>query len=98
MVEIVELEQVEKLVEQLSPAQQLKLVAIICEHLSTMSTIEQIEDNTEKRQQRKLQLVEELLAEVDDIEDDSQGEFDAAIDVRRCREERIKQIGHFTMR
>ena len=89
---IVELEQVEKLVEQLPPAQQLKLVAIICEHLSTMSSIEQMEDNTEKRQQRKLQLVAELLAEADNIEDDSQGGFDAAADIRRLREERIKQI------
>ena len=42
--------------------------------------------------QKKLQLANELLAEVDDIEDDSQGELDAATDLRRFREERIKRI------
>jgi hypothetical protein len=92
MAEIVELEQVEKLVEQLSPAQQLKLVAIICEHLSNIPTIEQMEDNMEIWQQKRLQLAEKLLAEVDDIEDDSQGESDAAEDIRRLREERAKKI------
>jgi hypothetical protein len=92
MAEIVELEQVEKLVEQLSPAQQLKLVATICEHLSNTSTIEQMESNMEIWQQKRLQLAEKLLAEVDDIEDDSQGESDAAEDIRRLREERDEKI------
>jgi hypothetical protein len=34
-------------------------------------------------------LAEELLAECNDIEDDSQGEFDATQDIRRMREERM---------
>ncbi len=92
MSETVALEQIEKMVEQLSPAQQLKLVAIICEHLSTMSTIEEIEGNMKGTRQKKLQLAENLLAEVDDVEDDSEGKFDATKDIRRLREERTEQI------
>ena len=92
MAEIVELEQVEKLVEQLSPAQQLKLVSIIYEHLSTTSTIKQMEDDMKETRQKKLQLAKKLLAEVDNVEDDSKGKFDAAKDIRRLREERTEQI------
>jgi hypothetical protein len=85
------LEQVEKLVKQLSPTQQLKLVARICEQLSAAPNIEPTEDEDPSKQKR-LQLAEELLSEVDYIEDDSKGEFDAAADLRQLREERIKQI------
>lgn len=92
MREAITLEQVEKLADQLPPIQQLKLVARICEQLSTKSTIEDIENNKEKLKQKKLQLVESLLAEVNDVEDDSQGKFDAVEDLNRLREERVKQI------
>lgn len=92
MAETVTLEQVEKLVEQLPPTQQLRLVARICEQLSAASNVEQIEGKMERSKQKRLQLAEELLSEVDYIEDDSQGKFDAAADLRQLREERIKQI------
>ena len=92
MAETVTLDQIEKLVEQLPPAQRLKLVASICEQLSSASTIEKVENDMKRSRRKRLQLAEELLAEVDDIEDDSQGKFDAAADLRRLREERIKQI------
>ena len=92
MAETVTLEQVEKLVKQLPPTQQLKLVARICQELSAASNIEPTEDEMEPSKQKRLRLAEKLLSEVDYIEDDSQGEFDAAADLRQLREERIKQI------
>ena len=92
MAEIVTLEQIERLVRQLPPTQQLKLVARICEQLGAASNIEPMEDKMERSKQKRLRLAEELLSEVDCIEDDSQGKFDAAADLRQLREERIKQI------
>ena len=92
MAETVTLDQIEKLVEQLPPAQRLRLVASICEQLSAASTIEKIENDMKRSRRKRFQLAKELLAEVDDIEDDSQGKFDAAADLRQLREERIKQI------
>ena len=92
MREVITLEQVEKLADQLPTIQQLKLVARICEQLTAKSTIEDIESNKEKLKQRRLQLVESLLDEVDSLEDDSQGEFDAVEDLHLLREERVKQI------
>lgn len=92
MAEAMTLKQVEEMMKQLPPTQQLKLIARICEQLSMVSAIEQTEGEMEKLKQKRLQLVEELLSEVDCIEDDSRGEFDAATDLRQLREERIKQI------
>jgi len=92
MMETITLEQVEKLANQLPPLQQLKLVARICEKLIAKSTIEDMENNKEKLKQRKLKLVESLLTEVDDVEDDTEGEFDAVEDLHLLREERVKQI------
>lgn len=92
MAETVTLEQIERLVRQLPPTQQLKLVARICEKLGAASNIEPMEDKMERSKQKRLRLAEELLSEVDYIEDDSQGKFDAAADLRQLREERIKQI------
>ena len=87
MTETVTLEQVEKLIEQLTPAQRLKLAARICEQLSAAS-----DDETGRLKQKRLQLVEELLSEVNHVEDDSRGKFDAVADLRQSREERLKQI------
>ena len=92
MAETMTLEQVETLVKQLPPTQQLRLVARICEQLSAASNIEPMEDRMERSKYKKLRLAEDLLSEVDSIEDDSQGKFDAAADLRQLREERIKQI------
>ena len=87
MTETVTLEQVEKLIEQLTPAQWLKLAAHICEQLSAAS-----DDETGRLKQKRLQLVEELLSEANHVEDDSRGKFDAVADLRQSREERLKQI------
>ena len=43
---------------------------------------------TERTKQVRLQLAATLLAECDDIEDDSQGTFDAPQDIQRMRKER----------
>jgi hypothetical protein len=92
MAETVTLEQVEKLIEQLTPAQRLKLAARICEQLSTESDIQQAGDEIGKLKQKRLQLAEQLLSEVNHVEDDSRGKFDAVADLRQSREERIRQI------
>ena len=84
----VTLEQVEQFVTQLPPPERLRLVAHICEQLSAGTT----EGEVERVKQARLRLAEELLAECNDIEDDSQGEFDATQDIRRMREERVGQI------
>jgi len=76
--------EVEQLVVQLPLPERLKLAARICEQLSAVTT----ENNAERVRQVRLQLAEELLAECSDIEDDSQGEFDATQDIRRMREGR----------
>ncbi|MFB0545848.1 MAG: hypothetical protein ACETWB_02965 [Anaerolineae bacterium] len=89
----VTLERVERLATQLSPQEQLKLVAHITGRLSIMLPAEPaIESEQEKVRQERLKLAEELLAEVEDIEDDSQGETDAAALIRKMRAERIAQI------
>ncbi|MBI1928624.1 hypothetical protein HYR99_30825 [Candidatus Poribacteria bacterium] len=100
MTNLLNLEQAEKLVAQLPPLEQLKLVACICNRLSTTPSTGLAERETdfdklnpaEQVRRERIRLAEELLAEVEDIEDDSVGEFDAAADIRRMREERIKQI------
>jgi hypothetical protein len=79
------LEQLEEQVAQLPPHEQLRLVAHICEQLSTIAT----ESEAERVRQQRLRLAEELLAECSDIEDDSQGQFDSAEDIRQMREKRI---------
>jgi len=93
MAKPVTLEQVEELAAQLSPQEQLKLVAHISERLSNTLPGALVEGSIEERiRKERLQLAEELLAEVEDIKDDSQGEFDAAETIRRMRDERIAQI------
>ena len=48
--------------------------------------------NNKCERDRRSRLAQELLAEVADVEDDSQGEFDSAETVRQMRDERIAQI------
>lgn len=93
MASAVTLEQVEALAAQLSPQEQLKLLARIGERLSISMPPALAEESREERlRQERLLLAEELLMEVKGIEDDSQGEFDAAEAIRRMREERTAQI------
>lgn len=80
------LEEVEHLAAQLPPAERLKLAAHICEQLSAAV----IYPEAGQRKDVRLVLAEELLAECDEGEDDSQGEFDAAHDIRQMRVARVK--------
>lgn len=88
----VTLEQVEQLAAQLPPPERLKLVARICEHLSAASPVGSTESEAEQLWRSRLQLAEGLLAECEDIDDDSEGTSDAAEVIGRMREERIRQI------
>jgi len=87
------LEQAERLVAQLPPLEQLKLAARICDRLSTRPSTDLAERETdfdklnpaEQVRRERIRLAEELLAEVEDIADDSVGEFDAVAEIRRMR-------------
>jgi hypothetical protein len=89
----VTLKQVEQLAEQLELPESLQLIAHLAERLGHSLPFA-IDGKREKEQRRqvRLQLVNELLAEVEDVEDDSQGQFDAAEMIRRMRDERITQM------
>ena len=88
MPEQMTLEELEQQATQLSWHEQLKLIAYISEQLSDTP----IYSEAEKIKQKRLDTAKELLLEVDDIDDDSQGVFDASADIKRIREERLKQI------
>ena len=94
MPELVTLEQVEVLVAQLAPQEQLKLVAHVSERLSsTLAVVSQGASQEESWvRAERLRLATSLLEEVEDIADDSQGEFDAAETLQRLRDERIAQL------
>ncbi|MGH7449996.1 MAG: hypothetical protein ACRENG_01490 [bacterium] len=87
------LEQVEKLARQLEPQESLQLIAHITERLRNALPIA-IDRKRDKERMHlaRLQLANELLAEVDGLEDDSQGQSDAAEMIRRLRDERMTQI------
>jgi hypothetical protein len=87
----VTLDQVEELVAQLPPEEQLKLVAHISGRLC-VSLYVGPEGEGAPRQADRLRLAEALLAEVQAIENDAQGDFDAAATIRRMRDARIAQI------
>ncbi|MBI2502434.1 MAG: hypothetical protein HYW07_04270 [Candidatus Latescibacteria bacterium] len=82
----VTLEELEHLAAQLPPEERLKLAAHICEQLSAAV----IYPEAGQMKDMRLGLAEELLAECDEIEDDSQGKFDAAHDIRQMRAARAK--------
>jgi hypothetical protein len=94
MLESVTLEQVETLVVQLPTKDQLKLLAYISERLSnTLPVVSEAESHHEQRvRDERLQLAKILCEEVEDIADDTLGEFDAADDIHRMREERVAQL------
>ena len=86
-------EHVEQLAVQLPPQEQLELVAHIVNQLNITLPLTSVKAGKQEQVQRqRLQLAEELLVEVADIEDDSQGTSDAAITIRKMRDERIFQI------
>jgi len=94
MPESVTLEQVETLVVQLPPQDQLRLLAHISERLSsTLPTAPEAKSShTETVQDDRLQLAKMLCDEVDDVIDDIHGEFDAAEDIQRMRAERVSRV------
>jgi hypothetical protein len=94
MPESVTLEQVETLVVQLPPKDQLRLLAHISERLSnTLSTApEATRPHDDRVRDDRLQLAQILCDEVDAVVDDAHGEFDAAEDLHRLREERVNQV------
>jgi hypothetical protein len=93
MPELVTLEQVETFVIQLPTKDQLKLLARISERLSsTLPVAPGAESHHEQsvRDERR-HLAKVLCEEVEDIANDTLGEFDAADDIHREREERGSQ-------
>ena len=94
MPESVTLEQVETLVVQLPPQDQLRLLAHISERLSsTLPTAPEAKSShTETVHDDRLHLAKMLCDEVDDVIDDTHGEFDAAEDIQRIREERVSHV------
>ena len=86
-------EQMEVLAAQLPPQEQLKLVARISERLSAMLPVATDQERAAGRTtSERLRLAEELLAEAEDIEDDAQGQLDAAETIQGIRNERTGQI------
>lgn len=86
------LELLDQQVAQLPLDEQLKLVAHISERLSALIPSMIPSGKGEETWQERIQLAQILLAECDDIEDDSQGELDAAENIRLLRETRMSQL------
>ena len=88
MASTVSLEQLEELATQLPLAERLQLVAHICQQLSTALTAEPAAESAEERaRQERLAKLEAWLAECDKVAELWEGEFDAATDLRRMRDE-----------
>ena len=85
MPEPVTLEQVEVLVAQLPPIERLKLVAHVCEQLSTVLPVIPPGERASQNQSAKL---DTWLAECDEVAELWEGEFDSAAELRRLRDER----------
>jgi hypothetical protein len=84
----VTLEQVEQLVVQLPPREQLTLVAHITEWLSvTLPTMPTEEHGVEQAQLEQLAQVDAWIAQCDKVAELWEGEFDSAADLRRIRDE-----------
>ena len=79
------LEDVERLAVQLPPTDQLKLVAHVCEQLSSNATV----GGNEEALKERLEEVDAWLVECDAVAGSIEGEFDSAEDLRQIREERV---------
>ncbi|MFB0534936.1 MAG: hypothetical protein ACETWR_08140 [Anaerolineae bacterium] len=84
--------QMEQQVAQLSPQEQLKLVAYIAEQLSATLLVVPAEEIGEQTQRTHLAEVDAWLAECDAVAESIQGEFDSAEDLRQIRKERASQL------
>ena len=80
------LEEVEDLVHQLEPRDQLRLAAGICQQLSADPDT----DDQSKQARRERMLA--ALAFCDEVAESIAGEFDSAEDLRRIRSERMADI------
>ena len=87
----VTVEQVEQLAVQLSPPEQLKLVARISEQLSGL-VLKIPSSGIEQVQREREAMADALLAELDAIAESIEGEFDSAEDIRQIREERANRL------
>jgi len=85
------LEQVEQLVMQLSPTEQLKLMAHISEQLNRSEIVVSLSD-AERAQQGCEAMADALLQELDTIAESIEGEFDSAEDIRQIRQERANRL------
>jgi len=91
MAETVTLEQVEILVVQLPPQEQLKLLARISERLSALSPPAQEGEDEAVRRERAAR-AEAILALCDAAAERFASESDAVEEIRRMRDERIEQL------
>jgi len=85
----VTLEQVERLVAQLTPQEQIKLIAHMSEWLSKMRLSEAAE---ESRRQGYARRVEAFLKMSDEMAAETIGEVDSVKDIRQIREERTSRL------
>ena len=93
MTQSVTLKHMEQLAGQLNQQDLLQLLAHVALRLSqNASFAANGAQEKERKRQAQLQLANELLIEVDDIDDDSAGEFDTVETIRQMRNERIAQI------
>jgi hypothetical protein len=86
------LKQMEQQVAQLSPQEQLKLVAYIAEQLSAIPLVVPTRETEEQAQRARLSEVDAWLAECDAVAESIEGEFDSAEDLRQIREERASRL------
>jgi hypothetical protein len=86
------LKQMEQQVAQLSPQEQLKLVAYIAEQLSAAPLAGPAEEIREQTQRIHLVEVDAWLAECDAVAESIEGEFDSAEELRQIREERASRL------
>jgi len=81
------LEKIEELAAQLSPQEQLKLLACIGERLSQLPSPVQ-ETDAERQCHEYAARIDTFLAACDEVAEQIEGEFDSAEDLRQIREER----------
>lgn len=91
MTTTVTFEQVEQLAAQLSPPEQLKLVAYLSEQLSGLLKAN-LAANSESVQGMREVMADKLLAELDGVAESIEGQFDSAEDIRNIRAERASHI------
>ncbi len=87
----VNLEKVEQLAMQMTPIDQLKLLARISENLSKLKW-KLSKSDTETGKRKREAMANTLLQELDMIAESIEGEFDSAQDIRQIREQRANRL------